>query len=294
MNIKLNFDCVRFDETVLMGAKNKCTIKIGRPLHIVKRGAVPGSLDNGLKEQAMENGVRINFNTTAPMTDVDIIATGPAGKESFAVDTGIVFETDMKNIVAGLIDTRAEVKAYSYFIVTDGYGCICTMLADKFTEASRCLETTKKIFTENYDFQIRNPRKVGGVGTFTTKDRFESNGKPVVGEAAGIQDMLGGFGIREAITSGHMAARCLIENVDYGEAAKKYFGPRRKATVVGRFLYELLDNNFIHDMGIAQLNRGAGMLKNMNDRAIGRKFGLFEKAVFPAAMLYFRKRYKSL
>ncbi len=294
MNIDINFDFTAFTEIALIGDKKKCLLTNQSPLYIVRRGPFEGSLDKGLKKQAIENGVKIHFNSTASKDDVDIVATGPAGKEIFAIDTGIVFETDMKDVMVGIINKRASVKAYAYFIVTNGYGCICTVLADKFQRLNQCFVEAKKTFMEHYKFEIRNPRKVGGVGTFSTRDNFESGGKYLVGEAAGIQDVFTGFGIRDAIRSGHMAARCIIENRNYQQEAKNYFGSLRKSTVVKRFLYEMMDNNKIYDMIIDQLGKDKETFDKLNKNAYGRKYGLFEKALFPIALFYLRRRYKTL
>jgi flavin-dependent dehydrogenase len=294
MNIGINFDFTAFTEIVIIGDKKKCVLKDKMPIYIVKRGSVKGSLDQGLKKQAVDNGVKIHFNSTVSKDDVDIIATGPAGKEAFAVDTGIVFETDMKDIAVGLINTRANVKAYAYFIVTNGYGCICTMLADKFQRLNQCFEEAKKIFTGHYKFEIRNPRKVGGVGTFSTKDNFEIGGKYLVGEAAGIQDVFGGFGIRDSIRSGYMAARCMIEHKSYQQEAKNYFGPMRKPTVVKRFLYEMMSHNRIYDVIIGQLDKNNGIFNKLNNDMRGRRYGLLSKAIFPIALFYLRRRYKTI
>jgi hypothetical protein len=68
--------------------------------------------------------------------------------------------------------------------------------------------------------------------------RFTNAGASVVGERAGLQDFLWGFGMRLAIRSGALAATCLLENRDFATEATKRFEPVHRAGVVSRLLWE--------------------------------------------------------
>ena len=56
-----------------------------------------------------------------------------------------------------------------------------------------------------------DPEPLGGFGSLTLPCRFGEGTAVYVGEAAGLQDMVSGFGIRKAIASGYLAAISLLE-----------------------------------------------------------------------------------
>jgi flavin-dependent dehydrogenase len=59
-----------------------------------------------------------------------------------------------------------------------------------------------------------------------------------VGEAAGFQDFLWGFGIRHALHSGHLAARALDEGRGYAQLVERSIRPLVRASLVNRMLYD--------------------------------------------------------
>ena len=64
----------------------------------------------------------------------------------------------------------------------------------------------------------------------------------MVGEQAGFQDALWGFGMRFAIASGVFAARSLLEGTSYDAAWRRELLPWLQASVVNRTLYERCGN----------------------------------------------------
>lgn len=293
MNIDVNFDCDPFSKITLATEKELSDVRFNEDLfYLVKRGAVKGSLDQGLKEQAVDSGVKINFNSSVPRDGADIIATGPVSREVMGIDRGVVFETGMDDIAVGLLDNDAAYKGYSYLLVTNGYGCMCTVLLDKFENVNKCFQTTETIFKKHFDFNIRNPKPVGGVGSFSVKGDFKLNGKFFAGEAAGVQDFLWGFGIRNAIASGHLAARSFIENTDYQAVAKSYFENRLKASAVNRFLWEiLLGSKFLNNWAINKI--GKVKTEKILDM-LYKTHNSYSKLIFPVAIRHLGKRYKTL
>ncbi|MFO0753773.1 MAG: hypothetical protein U0411_10680, partial [Thermodesulfovibrionales bacterium] len=61
-----------------------------------------------------------------------------------------------------------------------------------------------------------------------------------VGESAGFQDFLWGFGMRYAIRSGYLAAKSFIENTDYDALWKEELEPMLETALVNRYLFERL------------------------------------------------------
>ncbi|HML04899.1 MAG TPA: NAD(P)/FAD-dependent oxidoreductase, partial [Methanobacterium sp.] len=243
MNIDINFDCDPFSKIIATNSVKINEINIPeKPLYyMVKRGNVSGSLDLGLKKQALDAGVNFHFEETIP--EADIIATGPISENTVGVVKGITFKTDLEDTATVLFNDEAAFKGYSYLLVTKGYGCISTVLLDKFNRVNACFEKTKEIFSSIYEFSIENPKKCGGVGCFTLNKRFKNGRSLLVGEAAGLQDLFLGFGMRYAINSGFFAAMSIINGEDYEMMIKSEFEDKLKASLVNRYLWEKAGRN---------------------------------------------------
>ncbi len=262
-----------------------------KPLcYLVKRGTMKDSLDQGLKKQALERGVSILFNQNADPAGMDIIAIGPSSREIFAIDKGIRFETNMPDMAIAIVNDDAAIKGYSYLLVADGYGCICTVLFSHFYLAESCLQKTLSLLEQCVELDIKNPKKVGGIGSFSLECNLNINNQLFVGEAAGLQDLLWGFGIRSAIYSGYLAATSITNGLDYASLAFSHFQPKLKASLVIRYLYEKIGK-----FGYA------GMLKYANRRADPidflyktHQFTSVHKLIFPLARYTLKKRYRKL
>jgi flavin-dependent dehydrogenase len=294
MNIEVNFDCDPLRHLILTNGTKQRTSHYpdDRPLcYLVKRGTLSGSLDQGLKAQALAAGVNIYFGQTLPEYEADIVATGPISKEQFAVDKGIVFETNHEDVNVFLLNDEAAYKGYSYLLITNGYGCLCTVLFDRFSQLNACYEASERIFKEMLPFDVINPQPVAGIGCFSTKNRFRQGDTLYVGEAAGIQDFLWGFGIRTAVQSGYLAADCLINGRDYAAVAKAFFEPKLKATLISRFFWELARFRDYAIVVDAKTNRTA--LKSL-DLSLLYNFGSLHKLLYPIARWTMRRRYPNL
>jgi len=288
MNININFDCDPFSKLTITNGQVRREIVTQRPLfYLVKRGAVPGSLDQGLKTQALESGVVIHFGETIPKEDADIVATGPIRREVPAIDKGITFKTSAGDTAVAIFNNKAGYQAYSYLLITKGYGCMCSLVIGDLTRINGCLEETKRIFSEMLVFDIRGPKKVAGIGSFSLRNTFRKDETLFVGESAGLQDFLWGFGIRYAITSGYLAAESIVNNDDYGRSAKKHFVHKLKASAVNRYLWEKLSLND-YSFVLARAEFIVSVLCSMHN------YNLVQRALYPIALSYLRKRYPQL
>jgi len=63
-----------------------------------------------------------------------------------------------------------------------------------------------------------------------------------IGEAAGFQDYLAGFGMLYAFKSGYLAAKSIIEDCDYDRLWQKVLLKPMQISAVNRKLYEMLSN----------------------------------------------------
>ncbi len=289
MNIKLNFDYNPFKSFTLSDGDRFWNFHLDRPaFYLVKRGSLEGTLDHGLKEQALDLGVDIYFGETIPEDEANIIATGPIAREIFAAARVAVFKTDMDNVALALVNDHLAFKGYSYLLVTGGYGTLSTVLFHDFHLINQCFSNSKKVFRELTGFKSTNIYSSGGVGCFSNQNVFKKNGKLYVGEAAGIQDLLWGFGIRSAVTSGFLAARAIIHDEDYGELAKSEFKNKLKSSIVNRFLWELTgDYSWI-------VNRIYGNSDPLDYVTSFHNFNLWQRLLYPLARFYMKRRYDNL
>lgn len=240
MQIDMNFDCHAMPPLLLTdGGALQMRCSFQRPVcYLVKRGPAPGTLDQGLKAQALAAGVRLHLGQPIEPEQADIIATGPNSREVFAVDKGIVWHTQLPDMAIFLVNESAAYKGYAYLLISGGYACLCTVLFDRFQAVNECLEKAKSMIGALVDLDIRAPRFVGGLGSIALETAFKRGKSLLVGEAAGIQDFLWGFGIRTAMQSGYLAAQSILHGADYPEMAQKAFHPRIKSGIVTRFLYD--------------------------------------------------------
>ena len=264
-----------------------------RPLcYLVKRGTDDDSLDQTLKRAALAEGVQIHLKQRLSEEAADIVATGPRSKQIFAVDLGIKFKTSHPDTAIALVNDDAAYKGYAYLLVVDGYGCLCTVLFDRFNTLQKSFEKAKEILLKKVKLDILNPQQVGGVGGFDHGLKFATGNQLFIGEAAGIQDFLFGFGIRSAIRSGYLAAKSILQNVEYEASAYQEFYFARKAGIVCRYLYEKASH----------FKRGYPMLSKLVwDRSdphwfLSRayRFTPIHQALFPLARYAMSKRYPNI
>jgi flavin-dependent dehydrogenase len=245
MSIEIDFYCKPVYRGLLCGPSESAPIQADEPLfYLIKRGNARETLDHCLKRQALDSGVRIEFNTAIPSGYGDVVATGPRRPDMFAV--GIVFDTDIDDTAVIVLDNDIAPKGYAYLLAADGRGTLATVLYTNFDRCEQYFGRAVDKFSGLFDLELRNPAKFSGFGNFFLKKTAFDKGQRLVGEAAGFQDFLFGFGIRYAITSGYLAARSIIEEIDYDLLWKPRFGKQLKMSALNRRLYEMF-GNFAYD-----------------------------------------------
>ena len=212
----------------------------GVAFRVVERGTADHTIDQGFKRMALAAGVNIHYKTKKAAEQCDIVAAGP--KESSAVAFGEIFETDHRNIVAFQLNDKLAPGAYSYMIIIDGVGLICTCLWRKQRGSGRFLNETISWYEQNYVLNRRPIKRVGGKGDFGLPRKYVHEGRFYVGEAGGLQVFMWGFGMRYAITSGVLAAKALLGECDYEREVRKRLVPLVEASAINRFLMNRVGN----------------------------------------------------
>lgn len=209
--------------------------------YLIQRGIEKGNLDYSLYNQAIEIGVKIHFNIEDLPKDIDIYATGPS--KASAIILGYNFKTNYQNTHLMLCDNNLAPRGYAYLLIVNGSGTLATAFMTDDKNPNTYLENTLNAVKEMYDVDMSDIKKFGTYGSFSSPNIYLKDDKLIIGEAAGLQDFLFGFGLRYAMLSGYLAAKCIDEELDYKQIAESYFSNTIKASLVNRFLYEQLDNN---------------------------------------------------
>ena len=255
----------------------------GPAFYLVRRGTMPDAIDQALKAQALALGVRLHFGSSLPDGAADIVATGPQGRRPYAVCKGFVFRTDAPDVAAVLLNDAAGFKGYSYLLVSDGEGCLCTSLWAEFGRAAACLAEARRVLLARWPMRVEDERPVGGLVHFSGRPRWREGRSLVVGEAAGLQDFLWAFGLRAALRSGVLAAEALLEGTDYAQAADRQFRSFVRGGIVNRFLWE-----------VARAGRYAAPMAALRWRGAGRlmrecyNYSRVQRLLYPLARGYVR------
>lgn len=259
------------------------TVRSNRPLYyLVRRGPEPGSLDQGLLAQARDVGVEVRFNDRVKHIGARaVLAGGPRIADAIAV--GYVFETDMPDGNWICFDNALAPQGYGYLLVHQGRGTVASCMFTGFKHEAEYVARTVAMFRDRVGLRMRGPRPFGGYANFRLPRTAVQGGHPVIGEHAGFQDALVGFGLRYAFRSGVLAARSLIEGVDYARLWRTELLPQLRATVTNRFLFNLVGE------------RGwRWMLRRLSetDTRIGLRRlyepGAIRRSLFPLAYLRYR------
>jgi flavin-dependent dehydrogenase len=213
------------------------TISTPRPLlYLVKRGAQPGALEHSLKEQAIDCGVTIHYNERRNRQDVDVWAAGAQHRGQF-MGAGLQFQTHHPDTVKLLISSSYAPKAYAYLFIIDGKGVLSVILTRNFTNARTYLQRCLEFFRLVIPLDMENVRLISGFGGRRV-DFWQSETTPLrVGEAAGFQDYLWGFGIRYALHSGYLAAQAITQDTDYYQAIHTQIHPLVYTSLLNRAVY---------------------------------------------------------
>jgi flavin-dependent dehydrogenase len=243
INIKTNFYYKAFNEANLIDPDMKKYIIKSRRIgvYMVQRGYSDGCLDQYLKNQALDLGVNFQFKSSVAEKDVDIVATGP--KFASGMVYGLKGNIDEDNRVMFMLDDKSAFKGYSYLAIIDGKITLASVILKDFKNARNYLDHAVNAIRSIYKIEIRNMKPFRGIGNFSPLlNTYKVDNRLLIGERAGLQDYLFGFGMRYAFLSGYFAAQSLIHGTDYDHIIKNELGNKMKSSLVNRYLYEKLGN----------------------------------------------------
>jgi flavin-dependent dehydrogenase len=100
------------------------------------------------------------------------------------------------------------------------------------------LNSSIAIFRRAKRFDMHDIQMTSGFGGLASAFWQPTTRPIVVGEAAGFQDFLWGFGIRYALFSGHLAAQALDQGCSYETLVARELRPLVRSSMVNRLLYD--------------------------------------------------------
>jgi flavin-dependent dehydrogenase len=224
----------------------------------IKRGAEEDTLDRGLLAQARAAGAKVLFNSRLQLGDADIVATGPASPDGLAKE--MTWKTDEPERVDVYFNHRLSPGGYSYLFILDGIATFGCAIVSSFKLIDTYFEHSLAAAQRLHGFTIPPETRTGySYMNFHLKQQATSERSLFVGEAAGFQDYLFGLGIRYALTSGHLAAKAILEKRSFDELWMESLGPKQETSLVNRFLYEAGGN-----FGLSMFVRQAASAKDFN------------------------------
>lgn len=248
INIKNDFYCKPIHKIeILSPSLNKYVGNSEKPfMYLIKRGDETGSIDSALEQQAKNLGVKIFYHSKPKQEEVDIIAAGP--RKIKLITMGIKFPCNHEDLASILLDNTFSKNFYSYFIVNDNIGEIVSCNYANTKNLRDRFDSTILKFKTIYNIKINEIEERFSGGGFITRERSsipnkaKIDGKYYVGEIAGFQDHLAGFGMIYAFKSGYFAAKSIVEKLDYDKLWKKDFKKLIKISLKNRLFFEKLEN----------------------------------------------------
>lgn len=243
IHVKINFRFEPYRGGVFFSPSlQRREIRTREPLfYLVERGGKEGCLDFGLLRQAQDLGIRVNFNSRSWNVDSGgVIAVGPRAADMIA--KGIVFDTDLSDEAYAIVDDRLAPKGYAYLLINRGKATLATVIGKDFRNEKTYFERTLEAFRKLVPVRMDNVMEFGGYGNFFLRSTAIVGNRLYVGESAGFQDALFGFGMRYAMGSGYLAAQSVLNGADYDDLWKKKIRPLLRTSLSNRMIYEFLGN----------------------------------------------------
>jgi flavin-dependent dehydrogenase len=240
MGIEPNFELRPTTWASLYDDRGACRkVKSSKPYgYFLRRGPEPGTLDRGLFTQAQDLGVVVHFNKRLAPEEADIVATGPGPADGIAKE--VAFRTQSPDRVDVIFDPDLAPGGYAYFFALSGWGTLGLALLKDYGRLESQFEKAVERFKSLAPFDMESPRSGYSYMNFFLHGSSVRNGSLFAGEAGGFQDYMFGLGIRYALVSGHLAARSLVEGVEYDGLWSERFQGMMRSSVATRLFYEAL------------------------------------------------------
>ena len=253
--IQRNFSAQAVHDGVVFDSRSTAyPIRSARPLYyLVRRGGEGGGLDHGLLQQARTAGVDVRFGDR--VTDgggQDVLAIGP--RRADVIAAGYVFETESPDGNFLALDNSLAPGGYAYLLIHQGCGTLASCMFTGFKRQAELVARTVEFFSKTTGLEMRDARPFGGFGNIRVPHTAMQGRRPVIGEQAGFQDALAGFGMGYAFRSGQLAAQSILTGNSYEALWRRSLLPVLRTGIANRFLYEL-SNDSVRRSALRQLSK---------------------------------------
>jgi flavin-dependent dehydrogenase len=204
----------------------------GKSCYLFMRGREEYCVDQILCNEALDLGVQFHFGTPAP-AEVEIVATGPPKGKANMLAAGFTFTAEGANLdrdtVIALLDNT--VAPGGYLAITPGIE-YHSIYSGSWTDLDfdRVLGMARRAFERDWIREIlgtsRWAAKIHGRAYYDRDPiaRAVRNGARHAGEAGGFQDAVAAYGFRYAVITGALAARSVVDGLDYQGLLRDVFG----------------------------------------------------------------------
>ena len=231
----------------------KCLKTSSEPvIYVLKRGPEDGSIDHSLQKQATAADIPIIFESKLAADDADIMATGK--NNPTYIITGASFPFEHPDTVRVHFDDRLAYKMYTYMTVIDQVGQVVVINPAERNDHEARLDLGIQRFEEIFNDEVSTvAHRFAAPGSINFLRQARVENCCYVGEAAGFQDGLTGFGTMYAFRSGYHAALSMIHNDDYDYRWQKDMLKPMEVSHTNRRLFERLSNEGYENL-IGMLN----------------------------------------
>ena len=248
VNLDVNFVSKVIRYTRFISTDNEDIVFDWHPIKIsfILRGGSEGSIEEGLLSQAEALGVEFRFNERKKEEDGDIVATGPRLAHGAAYGASFRRGSKMKDDeMLVILTNKIALKGSYMYAVPNG-----EHIAIFYTGPACDIRQIKKYHQQGLQYfqgyyEGEHLRTIVGYGNFLNPKTASINGRLYLGEAAGFQDPFMGFGNHLSIKSGYLAAKSIIERLDYDKLWKEEFKLSIDAGLALRFFSSLLGDWFV-------------------------------------------------
>ena len=194
--------------------------------------------------------MKVCYRSKLKREEADIVANGR--RTLTFVASGVKFRCQNPDRSIVLFDNSLSEQFYSYLVVNDHVGEIACVNPVGCRHVQQRLRQTIRRFESVLHMEIHGvERRFSSVVSFGFPRRAGPVHPLEVGEAAGFQDHLAGFGMVYAFRSGYDAAKSIAEHLDYDRLWRKDFSRQLWISSMNRKVYRRLSNR--HFEGLIRL-----------------------------------------
>lgn len=292
LNLEPKFDLKQLKKAYLCTRTRDIDVTLTESIDFLLRGG-PNSLEIGLYDQAVSEGVKFEFETTVKPEEANIVATGFSGRVDMAAYTAVYEGCDYEqDRFLYMHDDRYSPRGWYLYVTPYFDGKIKVV---NCTSQPHIKDTKKLLFKAIKEREIlrkivgdREPvLTFGGSGGVDIPKSAMRDGRYYVGEVAGFQDPWRGFGMNYALESGFLAAKALEHGKDYDQMWKARFHKYIKNDMYRRYAMVLFGDKAIEH---AFRNYKDGMTVDINKaNPSGIKGTLLRESFYRLELLH-RKR----